>query len=253
VVPEGAGAPAAHASTPSTRPVARARPLGTETAADAEIQAALAASPLARIPAETLASALCDTFSVDVPAGVTICRGDQSIGLSLVVRGILRLYVVGEGGRQLTVQHAQVGDLLGVPTMVGGPVGLYAQAISEVRMLRLPTAPVMALFHDDLRVAQLFGSELHRLLSSYMRELTLHALGSLRQRIIHQLLERAEPTERGSIVGRVTQQQLADATGAARESVGRVLRQLRDESLIVLMNDQVIVNDHEQLVPSSWT
>jgi CRP-like cAMP-binding protein len=46
----------------------------------------------------------------------------------------------------------------------------------------------------------------------------------------------------------MSQQQLADATGAARESVGRLLRQLRDESLIAFTNDQVVINDLERLL-----
>jgi CRP/FNR family transcriptional regulator len=219
-----------------------------EAEAKHEIADAIAASPLAHIPADALAPALSDTFTVNVPASVTIFRGDQSIGFSLVLRGLLRIYVVGDDGRQLTVQHARAGDLLGVSSLVGGPIGLHVQAITDARILRMPAAPMAALFHNDLRVAHVFSEELYRLLSGFTRELTLHALGTLRQRVIHQLVERAEPSAEGYVAGRVTQQQLADATGAARESVGRLLRRLRDESLIALTSDQVLIGDLDRLM-----
>jgi CRP-like cAMP-binding protein len=218
------------------------------TSSERELEDAIAASLLARIPPDALAAVISEAFRVEVPASVTIFRGDQAVGFSLVLRGVFRLFVVGEAGRQLTVGYARVGDLLGIPSLVGGPVGLHVQAITDARMLRMPIARLAALFQSDLAVAHLFCAELHRLLSSFTRELTLHALGSLRQRVIHQLVERAEPTARGFVAGRMSQQQLADATGAARESVGRMLRQLRDESLIAFTRDQVVINDLERLL-----
>jgi CRP-like cAMP-binding protein len=213
-----------------------------------ELEDAIAASLLARIPPDALVPALDEAFRVEVPASVTIFRGDQTVGISLVLRGVFRIFVVGDAGRQLTVGYARVGDLLGIPSLVGGPVGLHVQAITDAGMLRLPMARLATLFQTDLGVAHLFCAELHRLLSSFTRELTLHALGSLRQRVIHQLVERAEPTPHGFVAGRMSQQQLADATGAARESVGRLLRQLRDESLIAFTSDQVVINDLERLL-----
>jgi CRP-like cAMP-binding protein len=223
-------------------------PVQIETEADEhEIEVAIAASMLAEIPSDALAAVLDDAFRVDVPASVTILRGDQSVGFSLVLRGLLRVFVIGDDGRQLTVQHARSGDLLGVVSLVGGPIGLHVQAITNARILRMPTAQLATLFETDLRVAHVFSAELHRLLAGFTQELTLHALGSLRQRVIHQLIERAEPCEEGYVAGRVTQQQLADATGAARESVGRLLRRLRDESLIELKNDQVVITNLKQL------
>jgi CRP-like cAMP-binding protein len=222
-------------------------PVQVETAAAQELDDAIAASLLAEIPRDALAAVLDDAFRVDVPASVTILRGDQSVGFSLVLRGLLRVFVVGDDGRQLTVQHARPGDLLGVVSLVGGPIGLHVQAMTNARILRMPTAQLAMLFETDLRVAHVFSAELHRLLAGYTQELTLHALGSLRERVIHQLIERAEPCEEGYVAGRVTQQQLADATGAARESVGRLLRRLRDESLIELKNDQVVITNLKQL------
>jgi CRP-like cAMP-binding protein len=215
--------------------------------AEHEIEAAIAAGLLAEIPPDALAAVLDDAFRVDVPASVTILRGDQSGGFSLVLRGLLRVFVIGDGGRQLTVQHVRPGDLLGVVSLVGGSIGLHVQAVTNARILRMPKTQLATLFETDLRVAHVFSAELHRLLAGFTQELTLHALGSLRQRVIHQLIERAEPCENGYMAGRVTQQQLADATGAARESVGRLLRQLRDESLIELKNDQVVIKDMQRL------
>jgi CRP-like cAMP-binding protein len=219
-----------------------------QTQSARELEEAIAASLLMRIPRDALAPVLSDAFTVEVPASVTIFRGDEIMGCSLVLHGVFRVFVIGDYGRQLTVQYVRVGELLGIPSLVGGPFGLHVQAITDARILRLPTARLAALFHTDLAVAQLFSTELHRMLSGVTRELTLHALGSLRQRVVHQLVERAEPSDQGFVAGHVTQQELADATGAARESVGRLLRQLRNESLIAVRSDHVVIHDLERLM-----
>jgi CRP/FNR family cyclic AMP-dependent transcriptional regulator len=76
------------------------------------------------------------------------------------------------------------------------------------------------------------------------RQSTTDVLGSVRQRVVRQLLDIAAERQRGAeLVAPVTQQQLADGIGSAREVVARVLRELRKERLVTTEVGRVVLLD----------
>ncbi len=106
-----------------------------ETLTQAE-QAAFAASFFATFPASARNQLLAEAVRAEIPAGTVWYReANEPQLVSLVVSGILRLYLAAPDGRQLTVRYARSGDALGIATSVGGPGILTEQAVTDCALL----------------------------------------------------------------------------------------------------------------------
>jgi CRP/FNR family transcriptional regulator len=152
---------------------------------------------------------------------------------ALVRSGLLRVYLQSSSGRQTTLRYARAGDLIGAAVAVGGPVGVSVQALTDTSVLILNLATLQSLGHSDADFAWAVAEEVTRRLYEVIGTFAGNAFGSVRQRIARQLMDLAAEQQRDAgLVARVTQQELADATGTVREVAARVLRQMRGEGLV---------------------
>jgi CRP/FNR family transcriptional regulator len=174
-----------------------------------------------------------DAIRLDIPAGTVAYRDWEMPRLALVIKGLLRVYLQSASGRQTTLRYARAGDVLGAPVAVGGPVGVSVQALTDTSVWILNVATLQSLGQSDAGVAWAVAEEVTRRLFEVIETFAGNAFGSVRQRIARQLLDLAAEQQRGSgLIARVTQQELADATGTVREVAARVLRQMREQGLV---------------------
>jgi len=131
------------------------------------------------------------------------------------------------------VRYARAGDVIGVPVAVGGPAGVSVQALTSTSVLMLNVATLQSLGQTDPRFAWALAEEVTRRLYEVIETFAGNAFGSVSQRIARHLLDLAAEQQRSStLVARLTQQELADATGTVREVAARELRHMRDRGLI---------------------
>jgi len=90
-------------------------------------------------------------------------------------------------------------------------------------------------------------TELGRIAELSMEHMANRALASMRQRVVGQLLDGATYADGVDPVAFVTQQQLADGVGSAREVVARVLHSLREEQLVATKLGSLILLEPERL------
>jgi hypothetical protein len=78
-------------------------------------------------------------------------------------------------------------------------------------------------------------------------------LSSLRQNVLRHLLDlaAAEPTGQ-RMVARVSQQELADHVGTVREVIGGILRDVKDQGLLLTGRDEIVVIDAPRLRDLTW-
>ena len=88
---------------------------------DGEVDAALASSFLAELPAELAGKLRAEGERADFLAGTTVYRAGSDPLAALVVWGLIRVYLSLPGGRQVTVRYVRPGDVLGIAVLVGGP------------------------------------------------------------------------------------------------------------------------------------
>jgi CRP/FNR family transcriptional regulator, cyclic AMP receptor protein len=173
--------------------------------------------------------------------------------MGLVVTGLFRVYMTSPEGRQVTVRYARKGDVLGTPVMVGGPVSVRVQSLTESAILVLNPHALQELGKTDARVAWAIAEEVTRRLYAAIAEIAGNTFGTVRQRVVRHLLDLAAEQQRGrSLVAPVSQQDLADAVGSVREVVARILRDLRREKLVDTGVDGIAILDPSRLSAEAW-
>lgn len=216
-------------------------------------QAALSRSELSSLPDSALKQLLSDAIRTEVPAGRVLYRtGDRPLP-GLVISGLLRIFVTGLDGRQITVAYAGMGDLFGVGEALGGPSPVSVQTVMEARLIRFRPAEVEAVATSQPELALGIARQLQARERRLLVEIRSAAFGTVRQRVARHLLDLAVSRRRGSrLAARVTQQQLADAVGSVREVVARILAELQQEGLVDRTRSGIVILDPERLHSEGW-
>ena len=205
---------------------------------DAAVRAAVERSFLSRVPAQALAQLLAGATVESVPAGTTTYRAGGEARVSVVVSGLVRTFLVGPDGRQVTIRYAREGDVL-----------------TDAQRLRIDRDTLRDLAHQDTAVAWALMEELTRTVHSLWQEISATAFATVPQRVARHLLEiaaREQEAEGGTLVARVSQQELADLAGSVREVVARALRELRDEGIVRVSRSGISVLDASALAAHAW-
>ena len=221
---------------------------------DSDLQRAIAASHLGGVPSDVLEGLLEGAVQAVIrPGSVIHWEGEDTTHLELVVSGALRALVTSPDGRTLTIRYCRRGALLGAMSLFSPGFAMPAtvQALVESRVLRTDPAVVRGLARQpDVAYALLL--ELSERAKGFLHEIPGNAFGSVRQRVVRHLLDLAseDGAADGELIVSVSQQDLADAAGTAREVVVRVLRELREEGLVHTGRGQIVLTDVGRLVDS---
>jgi CRP/FNR family transcriptional regulator len=209
---------------------------------------ALARTFVADLAPETRREILAGGVRLDVPAGSVVYRDADAPGVALVVAGLIRVYLTSNDGRQLTVRYARAGDLLGVPTAIGGPAAVSTQALSEASLMVFNHVNLRRLAMADPRLSWALAEEVTERLYDVLEAFSGNAFGTVRQRLARHLLDIAAEHQAGSrLVVPIGGQALADAIGTAREVVVRALRDLRAAGIVASSDDGLLVLDPDRL------
>jgi CRP/FNR family transcriptional regulator len=202
---------------------------------------------------------------VRIAAGsVTHREGEDAPHLELVIAGVVRVFVTAPDGRTMTIRYCRPGALIGAVSLFATGFALPAttQALMDAELLRLSPAAARRAAARDARVAQAFLSELSERVLSFMWEIPGSAFATVRQRVARHLLDMAServpepasaPRPRSELTVNVSQRELAEAVGTAREVVVRVLRELRQDGVVRTGRDQIVIADPDRLIrESGW-
>lgn len=212
----------------------------------------MAASHLGGVPDDVL-EGLFEGAVQDVirPGSVIHREGQDTTHLELVVSGALRALVTSPDGRTLTVRYCRRGALLGAMSLFSPGFAMPAtvQALVETRVLRTDPSVVRRLARQP-DVASALLVELSERAKGFLHEIPGNAFGTVRQRVVRHLLDLAseDSATDGELVVSVSQQDLADAAGTAREVVVRVLRELRQEGLVRTGRGEIVLTEVGRLV-----
>ena len=167
----------------------------------------------------------------------------------LVLAGLVRVQVSAADGRTMTVRYCRPGALLGAATLyaeISRPFDI--QALSDSELLSFSPTIVRGLADRDPRVARALLTETSERVLSFVAEFSGHAFANVRQRIARHLLDLASDLQgRNELLAPISQQELADAVGTAREVVVRILRELREEGTVQTGRDGIVIRDPERL------
>ena len=186
---------------------------------------------------------------VDYPAGSILYRPGEGEFTVIVTRGIVRIYFQDAEGRQATVLFGHPGSMLGVIGVLGEIPNLFAQAIVRSSALQIDHRVLRELIGRDLSTAKVVAGYLATRLHKTMELVGLRTIGSIRQRLAYDLLDRASRVqlETGRLIVEASQAVLADSIGTSREVAARELAVLRSEGIITTRRGIVSIESPTRL------
>ena len=172
--------------------------------------------------------------------------GDPAQSVYRVRDGLVRIARMTPEGRVLTVRHVLPGDFFGEEAFVGGNREELAEALTATQIEAIDPALID---HGDLvAITQSLSHQMQRQMDYGYHLQT----GDLRQRVARYLLKLADtPLARRDASGRpmisATHELLAEGTASTRESVSKIITDLRAEGLIESGYRSITLVDRDEL------
>jgi CRP-like cAMP-binding protein len=197
---------------------------------------------------DTRARVLESARRVEHPAG-QVSEFPRQAATGVIESGLIRAYQVSEDGREATVGYLYPHEYLGALRVLAPQTIVLIHYVTDTVVLQLPDGQFKALIETNLDFTRAFAVHTSALLARMVRVVTVRTLGTVRQRLAFDLLERAteEQLRSGVLEFQVTQQQLAHGIGSAREVVSVELGELRRERIVSTRPKHVRVDDPGRL------
>lgn len=154
-------------------------------------------------------------------------EGDASDSLMVLLEGHLKVYSVGETGREVVYNVLEPGEVIGEMLLDGGTRSASVKAITDAQCQVIEGDAVAGL----IRKTPDFADYLMLKLIARVRRLTLQtrslALNGVYERVVALLEEQAVADgDVRRLPRHLTQQEIANLVGASREMVSGILREL---------------------------
>lgn len=184
---------------------------------------------------------------------ILLHEGGTNGDVFALVGGRVKVSIAGLGGREVVVQFAGPGELVGELAAVSGrPHGATVAAVDEVEVIALAAEAFRRFVSAQPRVARLIFARITEMLSLADRQLVDVATRDVTGRVASRLLDlaaQADPSEENTvrISMPLSQDELAAWTGASREAVAKSLHLLRELGWVQTRRREITVLDRVAL------
>jgi len=158
-------------------------------------------------------------------------NGDLAQSVFRVRDGLIRITRMTPEGRILTVRHVMPGDFFGEEAFMSGKREEIAEALTSAQIEAVD--PQHINFSDLMTITQSLSQQMQRLMDYEYHLQT----GDLRQRVSRYLIKLSETplcthdAQRRPVVS-ATHELIAEGTASTRESVSKIITELRSDNLI---------------------
>lgn len=187
--------------------------------------------------------------SVRYGAGQMIWSGElDCLGILMIRSGVVRLFLSSQDGREATIARMTEGEVCTLTascTMPTTEFNIRVQAESEVEALVVPALCLSGLVRENLYVENFMYRSATQHFAHVLEAVEQMLFFSLEQRVAAHLLD--EAARLGTDTLRVTQEQVAQAIGSAREAVTRTLKKLAAAGAVEVFRGGVRLTDKRAL------
>lgn len=173
-------------------------------------------------------------------------HGDPAQSVYRVRDGLVRITRMTPEGRTLTVRHVMPGDFFGEEAFMSGEREEIAEALTNTQIDAID--PEVIAPGDLMHITRSLSDQMRRLMDYEYHLQT----GDLRQRVARYLLNLASTPlatadEQGRTKVSATHELIAEGTASTRESVSKIITELRVEGLIASGYRSIVLLDPESL------
>jgi CRP/FNR family transcriptional regulator len=188
-----------------------------------------------------------NAFFARIPAGRDVfIEGDHVDAIALLISGVVRVYKIGETGREITLYRFGNGESCiltanAILSQKGFPAVATVEKEAEAVMIPSDT------FRDWVKRYDLWREFVFELLSqrltavmAIVEEVAFHRMDT---RVVSLLLERSQP----SALVRMTHQEIASELGSSREVISRILEDFSAQGLLEVSRGSIRILNQEAL------
>ena len=173
-------------------------------------------------------------------------NGDPAQSVFRVRDGLIRITRMTPEGRILTVRHVMPGDFFGEEAFMDGRREEIAEALTNAQVEAVD--PKLINHSDLMTITQSLSRQMQRLMDYEYHLQT----GDLRQRVARYLISLSETplaaeNADGYMVVSATHELIAEGTASTRESVSKIITELRSEGLIESGYRSIVLLQPDQL------
>ena len=204
---------------------------------------------LGRLPDRLVSLLLRGAQRIEYPVGTIGLRWDQAPRAAIVLSGTLRAYISYADGSQVTTRYLRAGDMTGAYAPRSPSLARGVQALERSELLFIDHARMKDVALAEPQVAWALVEEMTTVLVQNQRALCIRAFGSVRQRVVTAIVDRATAAGQLKAGSKVpgTQQELATAVGSVREVVAATLGAMKQEGLVDVRRGAVVILDPGRL------
>jgi CRP/FNR family transcriptional regulator len=173
-----------------------------------------------------------------VPAGKQIySEGDSCNAIAFVLSGEIRVYKIGQTGREITLYEIGPGEtcILNASCILAGQgYPAHAATVEDTDLLLVPSAEFRRMVAGHEKMREFVFALLSRRLSGVMELVEEVAFGRMDERLAEYLVERSD---RGRL--ETTHQRIANDLGTSREVVSRLLKDLERKGSVRLSRNEI--------------
>lgn len=186
---------------------------------------------------------------VTFEAGRVISSMDMDcLGVLHVRRGVLRMYLYSDDGREVTLSRMTSGDLCLMSASCMFSMDYFSAQIAaetDVEALLIPIDTISLLKAQNIYVENYVLSVMTSRFSGILSAVEQLLFFTLEQRIVTFLLD--ETARTGGDTVALTQEKIAQAIGSAREAVTRTLKGLSASGAIEVSRGKIRIVDRKAL------
>ncbi|MBN2810759.1 Crp/Fnr family transcriptional regulator [Treponema zuelzerae] len=176
----------------------------------------------------------------DIPAGTVLFDSTSCKGVIVVVSGVVRVYILSDGGREITLYRLFANDLctLSVSCVMGSmPMQAMIQTDTDCRITTLSNDIFSDIHSRYPSIQKLMLETMNSRLSDIMWVLEQVAFKAMDVRIAQYLLSRP------SLIVYSTHDEIAAELGTAREVVSRMLKYFEKNGYVELSRGKIKIID----------
>src|SRR5262245_16285445 len=173
-------------------------------------------------------------------------QGDAPKGLLVLWRGAVKIYKLGDGGREQILEIEGPGrSVAELPLFDGMPYPASCAAVEDSVVLVLPVAAFNRLLEREPTVSRAVIASLSQRLRRMVALVEEISLKDVRQRLVDLLVELSEGRDEFDLP--LNNQELAARIGTVREIVSRTMSRLAQEGVVRLDGRRITIIDPRRL------
>lgn len=183
--------------------------------------------------------------------GVIFHEGQRPSGLYCINSGKVKVYKIGDEGREQILRLDKPGNILGYRALISGePYRASASAIEDAIICFIPAHVINGVLSNQPGVAMQMMRLFSRDLKNAENRLTDMTQKPVRERLAQTLLalhENYGTNEEGNLDVYLTREEMANFMGSTTETVIRTISEFNKEGLIQLNGKRIALNNKPAL------